>query len=103
MVSNFKSSHNISQSKFSILLISLIIHFTSSASLFTKFSVDNAQSVKYSIHKDLASLVILTAFSAPALCHAIVGRKRLFAHLLFQSIIIQRCFIVILYLLVLIV
>jgi hypothetical protein len=74
----------------SIELISFIIHSTSSPFLLTKLSEDNAQSVKYLIHSSSAFSAIFTTLSAPALCPAKTGKNLLFAHLLFQSIIIAK-------------
>jgi hypothetical protein len=71
-----------------------MIHSTSSFGLFFKLSVDNAHKVRYFIHFSSANLVILTTLSAQALCHATAGKNLAFAHLRFQSIIIQRCFII---------
>jgi hypothetical protein len=79
-----------------MLLTNFIIQFTSSIGLFIKLSVESAQRVRYSIHLFLANFVTLTTLSAHALCHNNHGKKLSLAHLRFQSIIIQRCFIIIL-------
>jgi len=91
IVLNFKDSAFIFQRYFSIEFTSLIIHFTSSGLLFSKFSVDNAQSVMWLIHLSEAASTIFTTLSAQALCHAKAGSILERAHLLFPSIIIARC------------
>jgi hypothetical protein len=90
IVSNLRLSISILSKYFSIELTNFIIHSTSFSSLLTKLSEDNAQSVKYLIHSSSAFSAIFTTLSAPALCPAKIGKKLLFAHLLFQSIIIAK-------------
>jgi hypothetical protein len=73
-----------------MLFTNLIIPSTSSIGLFLRLSVDKAHKVRYFIHFSSANSVIFTTLSAQALCHAIAGKNLDFAHLRFQSIIIQR-------------
>jgi hypothetical protein len=92
IVSNLKFSIFILFKYFSIEFTSLIIAFTSSSSLFCKLSTLKAQSVKYFIQILSAYSVIFTTLSAQALCPIIFGNPFSLAHLLFQSIIIHKCF-----------
>jgi len=89
IVSNLKLSIFIFHKYFSIELINLIIFLTSSCDLFFKLSVERAHKVIKFIQILSACSAIFTTLSAPALCQAKIGKNLDFAHLLFQSIIIQ--------------